>query len=259
MAEGTFAWREWRRRCLTEQLDTTNQRRIKMTIKIKPGLTLLFLLSCIVVYGEDITSENFTQIKAKYDGQWHYPNSALASNVYSKVHSVYRYGVQPAPWNSLFSYFLSVRGGGVQQDLYDSDMPKFLALSSFVSNHCAEIAADWRTYETNEVVRFTTLSAIGYSGYNNFTNFADIVTTRRLSDPSLCSMETVSFLLSPYGTPCDPSIGLNYDNPVVSNVILKIRRIAVMENNTNEVDACNVFLSGEWKRHHLEMKAAGAL
>ena len=144
-------------------------------------------------------------------------------------------------------------------DLEDRDMSKFLALTACVSNHCAEIAADWRTYETNEMVRFTTLSAVGYSGYSNFTNFADIVTTRRLSDPSLCSWNTVSFLLSPYGTPCDPSIGLNYDNPVVSNIVLKIRQIAVMENNTNEVDTCDVFLSGEWKRHHLEMKAAGAL
>ena len=70
-------------------------------------------------------------------------------------------------------------------DLEDRDMPKFLALTACVSNHCAEIAADWRTYETNEMVRFTTLSAVGYSGYSNFTNFADIVTTRRLSDPSL--------------------------------------------------------------------------
>ena len=231
-----------------------------MTIKMKSGLAISFLLSCIVMHGEEITSENFVQIKAKYDGQWHHPNGTLASNVYARVHSVYRYGVQPAPWNSLFSYFLSVRGGGgIRQDLYDSDMPKFLALTACVSNHCAEIAADWRTYETNEVVRFTTLSAVGYSGYSNFTNFADIVTTQRLSDPSFCSWNTVSFLLSPYGTPCDPSIGLNYDNPVVSNIVLKIRQIAVVENNTNEVDTCDVFLSGEWKREYLEMKAAGAL
>lgn len=230
-----------------------------MTIKIKSGLTLLFLLSCIVMYGEDITSENFTQIKAKYDGQWHYPNSALASNVYSKVHSVYRYGVQPAPWNSLFSYFLSVRGGGVQMDLEDRDMPKFLALSAFVSNHCAEIAADWRTYETNEVVRFTTLSAIGYSGYNNFTNFAGVMATRYLSDPSLCSWDTAHFLFFPYGTPCETYMGLNFDNPAVSNIILKIRQVAVMSGNTNDVDTCDVFLSGRWRRQHLEMKAAGAL
>ena len=144
-------------------------------------------------------------------------------------------------------------------DLEDSDMPKFIALSSFISNHCAEVAADWRTYETNEVVRFTTLSAVGYSGYSNFTNFADVVATQYLIDPSLCSWDTAHFLFSPYGTPCETYMALNYDNPAVSNVILKIRQVAVMNNDTNGVDTCDVYLSGKWKRQYLEMKAAGAL
>ena len=69
----------------------------------------------------------------------------------------------------------------------------------------------------------------------------------------------MSFLLSPYGTPCDPSIGLNYDNPVVSNIITRIRQVEVSLNQTNGVNACDAFLSGEWKREYLEMKAAGAL
>ena len=144
-------------------------------------------------------------------------------------------------------------------DLEDRDMPKFLALTACVSNHCAEVAADWRTYETNEVVRFTTLSAVGYSGYSNFTNFADIVTAQLMSNPSLCSSCTMNFLVSPYGMPSETCMGLNYDNPVVSNIITRIRQVEVSLNQTNEVDTCDVFLSGEWKRHHLEMQAAGAL
>ena len=212
-------------------------------------------LSCLIICRGVVDAESFEQIEARYNGPWSYPDNLLASNIYVQVRSVYAYDT----WQTLYDYFYAVRGGGVRLDLEDRDMPKFLALTACVSNHCAEIAADWRTYETNEVVRFTTLSAVGYSGYSNFTNFADIVTTQRLSDPSFCSWNTVSFLLSPYGTPCDPSIGLNYDNPVVSNIVLKIRQIAVVENNTNEVDTCDVFLSGEWKREYLEMKAAGAL
>ena len=144
-------------------------------------------------------------------------------------------------------------------DLEDRDMPKFLALTACVSNHCAEVAADWRTYETNEVVRFTILSAVGYSGYNNFTNFADIVTAQLMSNPSLCSSCTMNFLVSPYGTPNETYMGLNYDNPVVSNIITRIRQVEVSLNQTNGVNACDAFLSGEWKREYLEMKAAGAL
>lgn len=209
---------------------------------------------CLIICGGAVDGETFSQMRARYNGPWSCPDNLLASNIYTQVRSIYAYDT----WE-LFHYFQAVRGGGVRMDLEDRDMPKFLALSSFVSNHCAEIAADWRTYETNEVVRFTTLSAIGYSGYNNFTNFADIVSTRRLADSTLCSWWTVRFLTSPYGTPCETSIALNYDNPVVSNILYKIRQCAVMENNTNEVDTCDVILSGEWKRHHLEMKAAGAL
>ena len=187
------------------------------------------------------------------------PDCAPASNVYAKVYKTYDDYILSGRPRSREYLFDSVRGGGVQMDLEGMQLERFFDLSSYVSNHCAEIAADWRTYETNEMVRFTTLSAVGYSGFCNYTNFVDIVATRRLSDPSLCSWDTVQFLISPYGTPGEAYLGLNCDLPVVSNIVLKIRQIAVMENNTNAVNGCDSFLSGEWKRHHLEMKAAGAL
>ena len=212
-------------------------------------------LACLIICGGVADAESFEQIEARYNGPWSYPDNLLASNIYAQVRSVYAHDT----WRPLYKYFDAVRGGGVRMDLEDRDMPKFLALTACVSNHCAEVAADWRTYETNEVVRFTTLSAVGYSGFCNYTNFVDIVATRRLSDPSLCSWDTVQFLISPYGTPGEAYLGLNCDLPVVSNIVLKIRQIAVMENNTNAVNGCDSFLSGEWKRQYLEMKAAGAL
>lgn len=212
-------------------------------------------LSCLIICGGVADAESFEQIEARYNGPWSYPDNLLASNIYVQVRSVYAYDT----WQTLYDYFYAVRGGGVRLDLEDRDMPKFLALTVCVSNHCAEIAADWRTYETNEVVRFTTLSAVGYSGYSNFTNFADIVTTQILSNPSLCSSCTMNFLVSPYGTPSETCMGLNYDNPVVSNIITRIRQVEVSLNQTNGVNACDAFLSGEWKREYLEMKAAGAL
>ena len=226
-----------------------------MNIKTMLALAIAVFSPCMVLHGQEITPQNYQRIKGMYNGEWSYPADSLASNVYARVRSVY---VSDAAGESPFSYFMAVHGG-INRDLLDRDMPKFLELASFVSNHCAEITADWRTYETNEMVRFTTLSAIGYSGYRNYTNSFDRLLGVAECDPASCGWRTVDFLASPYGTPMDCQLSLNFENSVSSNLVLRYKSLAIANSDTNAVRYCDEVLSGEWKRDHLIMEAAGAL
>ena len=189
----------------------------------------------------------------------HAYDNDFVTNVYSKVTKLYEeHKVHGNPVSS-YSRFLGVRGGGINNEFFDDEIRKFTNLVEIVSNNCASIAADWRTYETNEMVRFTVLSAVGYSGYDNYTNFVNTVITPSCSLLYTNRWATVKFMLDPYGTEMEHQLALNYENPIVSNVVQRIKSESILQSNTNYINWCSEILSGEWKRWYLDMKMSGAL
>ena len=65
--------------------------------------------------------------------------------------------------------------------------------------------------------------------------------------------------MSPYGTKQENRLALNYENATVSNFFQRLKQQAINNGETNSVNWCNDVLSGEWKKDHLEVEAAGAL
>ena len=206
--------------------------------------TAMLLLAVCINAAEVINAGNYAEVEARYNGEWTYPQNTLASNVYSKVKQLY------AGHRSPFDFFITVRGGGV-----DLEMPtaNFFEFASFVSNNCSAIAADWPTYETNEMVRFTTLSAVGYSGVDNYTNFVDRILALHEGNVNSCGWETVRFLFHPYGTASHNTLDIYYDTSTVSNIIQRVRAIAIQRGDTNLLFTCDFMASGVQKQIILEM------
>ena len=231
---------------------TTNLRRTTMKTKSCLTYSMAFLLFGLCLGAEEwLTEEAFADARRRYNSMWTYPQDATASNVYMQVRQLYG-----GNGRTLFDHFLGVRGGGVAQEM---EMQDFMPFVHFVSNHCAEIAANWQIYETNEVVRFTTLSAVGCSGFDNYTNFVDMVLCQYETGTNSCSWSTVKFMKSPYGTEEEVSLELKYDIPFVSNILLRVRSAAMKIGDDTVRQSCEFELSGNGRRNYLEMKAAGAL
>jgi hypothetical protein len=183
----------------------------------------------------------------------------LTTNVAMKCFSVFQdYYLQRSKIDPE-DRFRAVRGGGVDFELDGIHLERFMDLVKVVSNNCSQIASDWYSYETNEMVRFTTLSAVGYSGYNNYTNFVDKLLAFTETDTRTNYWRSLRFIMLPYGTKQETKLALTYEDVVVSNIFVRIRQQAINNVDTNSVNFCNRVLSGEWKREHLQMEAAGAL
>ena len=206
--------------------------------------TAMLLLAVCINAAEVINAGNYAEVEARYNGEWTYPQNTLASNVYSKVKQLY------AGHRSPFDFFITVRGGGV-----DLEMPtaNFFGFASFVSNNCSAIAADWPTYETNEMVRFTTLSAVAYSGFDRMTNLADRVLAGYEANTNYCGWDTIRFINYPYGASTNKYyLTMNYEQPAVSNIISRLRALAVARGDEDLREMCDERLSGEAKRNCLE-------
>ena len=189
----------------------------------------------------------------------HAYDNSVVTNIYSQVAKLYEGHKIHGKSVSAFSRFVGVRGGGVKNEFFDEEMSKFTNLVTAVSNNCLSIATDWQTYETNEMVRFTVLSAVGYAGYGNYTNFVNTIVVVSQTNSMYCTLETLDFLISPYGTPGEAYLGLNFHESTISNILDTIRYKANIANDTNIVSSCDAFLSGEWKREYLDMKTSGGL
>ena len=185
--------------------------------------------------------------------------NALLTNVYLKSSQVYQNHYLNGRLRSPERYFRCVRGGGVDFELDGIHLERFMDLVKVVSNNCPQIASDWYSYETNEMVRFTTLSAVGYSGYNNYTNFVDKLLAFAETDTRTNYWRSLRFIMSPYGTRQENRLALNYETGSVSNFFQRLRDQAIKHGETNSVSWCNDVLSGEWAKDHLQMEAAGAL
>ena len=183
----------------------------------------------------------------------------LITNVYEKCLCVFQdyrlqgYAITPE------DRFLAVRGGGVNFELDGIHLERFMELVKVVSNNYAAVASDWYSYETNEMSRFTILSAVAYLGYDSYTNFVDRILEYSETDVRTNYWRSLRFIMSPYGTKQENRLALNYENATVSNFFQRLRQQAINNGETNSVNWCNDVLSGEWKKDHLQMEAAGAL
>ena len=183
----------------------------------------------------------------------------LITNVYEKCLCVFQdyrlqgYAITPE------DRFLAVRGGGVNFELDGIHLERFMELVKVVSNNYAAVASDWYSYETNEMSRFTILSAVAYLGYDSYTNFVDRILEYSETDVRANYWRSLRFIMSPYGTKQENRLALNYENATVSNFFQRLRQQAINNGETNSVNWCNDVLSGEWKKDHLQMEAAGAL
>ncbi len=177
-------------------------------------------------------------------------DETLASNVFARVQAIFA-------GDSCDSQRMlrRVKAGGFDQELMS---PEFLSLCAFVSNDCQRIVSDWCVYETNDMVRFTTASAIAFSGYDNMTNFAHKVLSLYETNTNACSWATVKFALYPYGTKSNAHyLGLNYDRPGVSNIVERMRASAMTRGDLPMIEVCDDVLSGKRKRDCEDMMAIG--
>lgn len=220
-------------------------------MKTKTAIAYAALFMSAFAFTEEIiTASNFEQMEARYNGEWSYPQEQLASNIYLHVKNIYRDSRSP------FDSFVTVRGGGFCNEMEEE---KILPLVSVVSNNCEAIADDWTMYETNEMVRFTTLCAIAYSGYDNYVEFADHMLSRHEADTNSCSWATVRFACLPYGTRLHDALEMHYETPVASNILTRLRALAIRHGDEALRNSCDLKLSGAAKREALELQAAGAL
>ncbi len=186
-------------------------------------------------------------------------DNVLLTNVHLKCSRVYQDRYMNGRARSPEGYFQCVRGGGVDFELEGIHLERFMDLVNIVSNNYRAIVSDWYGYETNEMSRFTILSAVGYSGYENYTNFVDKILEYSETDTRTNYWRSLRFIMSPYGTKQENRLALNYENATVSNFFQRLKQQAINNGETNSVNWCNDVLSGEWKKDHLEMEAAGAL
>lgn len=186
-------------------------------------------------------------------------NYCLLTNIYQKTSHIYSDFVFCGKLRTPEYFFLGVRGGGVNFELDGIHLERFMELVKVVSNNYAAVASDWYSYETNEMSRFTILSAVAYLGYDSYTNFVDRILEYSETDVRTNYWRSLRFITSPYGTKQENRLALNYENATVSNFFQRLRQQAINNGETNSVNWCNDVLSGEWKKDHLQMEAAGAL
>lgn len=182
-------------------------------------------------------------------------DEAFVQSAYAQVLDVYSQGAR-APYDK----FTSVScGHGISAELDRGiAMTNFLRYCSTVSNNFDRITTNWSAFETNEMVRYTTISAVGYCGADLYTNFCNRVLDSRM-EANDDQMETAVTLLYPEGTPMYNYLMMNYNLPGISNIVHRIREIAIQNNKTNTAERCADILSGAEKIYYIEMRDAGAL
>ena len=180
----------------------------------------------------------------------------LALSIRTQVESIFSREAAEEGYDMTNVYFFA-RGGGLAHECMNDEFKSFC---TFVSNNCGLIAANWKVCETNEMLRFATLSAIGFSGFDNMTNFANKVLSLHELRTIVASEETIERIYTPDDPPdATHYLDLAYDNPGISNLVLRIKAIANSMGLNSLSQSCDETLSGERKKSYLNMKNAGAL
>jgi len=178
---------------------------------------------------------------------------SLVSNIYERVRLVYGNDTRNAPMD----VFYSVRGGDGFD--YGSVREPFRELIPVVSNNCGKILQDWDAYAANEVVSWTVLNAVCHSGVSLYLMSADSIVSRYELSGTSNDWKSVRFLFAPYRTPQELTMTLMCEDVSVRSLLGRIRECAFRRGDSNVVERCETRLSGEAKKHYLELKAAGAI
>ena len=150
--------------------------------------------------------------------------------------------------------FNSVRHGGLQNELEPAEWGAFSNLCMVVSNNYGAILQNWGSYSTNELVRFTVLNAVAYSGECVYTNFFDRFMTDCAPSQGSVALPDVEYLCSPFGTPLEEYVALQYDNPTISNLLAQVASFAENHGGTNLLSGCRQRITGAAKQYFLENK-----
>ena len=178
----------------------------------------------------------------------------LPNTIYRSVDSVYG----SSTYFDAETLFMGVRGGDGLVGNADTEKP-FRELIPIVSNNYVAVERDWNDYRTNEVVRFTVLSAVAFSGVGVYTNFTAAMVARCERGCDTNDWESIRFLVTPIMTPQERAMMLNYDEPPYSNLLSRIRTCATRRNDTATAGICDDYISGEPRKEYLELKAAGTI
>lgn len=180
-------------------------------------------------------------------------NHDLATNVYARAMAIYEaermergYGMERT--------FRGIQNGPI---CHEVSITNFVPFCAFVSNRCDAILADWRTYETNDMVRYMTLCALGFSGFSNYTNFLSQTLSRYEANTNYCGWGTIKHLLNLRGTRAAYYLDMNYETPEIGDMVQTIKRLAQGQCDTKTANNCDRILSGDSKRECLDMIAIG--
>ena len=176
---------------------------------------------------------------------------SLVSNVYTRVGAVF----QEDGGLGTRRLFGGVVGG--DGFMWGSLKQPFLELVPVVSNNYVQIVEDWDAYQTNRVVSFTVISAIGFSGFNVYTNFLETMLSRYEQTQTSNDWKVVRHLLLPINTPLENGLLLNNDNVAVSNMLLRIKTFAIQRNEAKIKRLCERFISSEARKRYLDMIEMG--
>ena len=178
-------------------------------------------------------------------------DSSLVSNVYTRVGTVF----QEDGGLGTRRLFGGVAGG--DGFMWGSLKQPFLELVPVVSNNYVQIAEDWDAYQTNRVVSFTVISAIGFSGFNVYTNFLETMLSRYEQTQTSNDWKVVRHLLLPINTPLENGLLLKNNNVAVSNMLLRIKTGAIQRSDNKINRLCERFISSEARRRYLDMIEMG--
>lgn len=135
----------------------------------------------------------------------------------------------------------------------------FSQLCISVSNNVSQITDNWTSYCSNEVVRFSVLNACCYSGSECYTNFTMSLCSEINISSTTEEWESVSFLVSPYGTPLERYLIMNYNTPGISNIVERILTVSRSRHDDSITEICEGILSGAAKTEYEEDRDAGVL
>jgi len=180
-------------------------------------------------------------------------NYDLATNVYARTMAIYE-AERIERGYDMERTFRGIKSGPI---CHEVSMTNFVPFCAFVSNRCDAILADWRTYETNDMVRYMTLCALGFSGFSNYTNFLSQTLLRYESNTNYCGWGTIKHLLNLRGTRAAYYLDLNYETREVGDMVRTIKQLAQGEGDTKTVNYCDRILSGNSKRECQDLIAIG--
>ena len=115
-----------------------------------------------------------------------------------------------------------------------------------VSNNWQYAMDDWAYYSTNTEARLFFRNLCGFAGTNTFIGVWNKMLDIASADTNACSPMTVFWLHAAPATPLENYEILHYDNPAISNCLIRTRKLHPTDSEWRQL--YDEILSGERKR-----------